>query len=133
VSTIALEGTALSASLTVTDLQKSLGWYRDVVGFGVDREFEREGTLFAVSLKADSVRILLTQDNGAKGADRVKGEGFSLRITTGQSVDEIAAGIKARGGVLESEPFDAFGVRAFRLKDPDGFRLVISSERGEIP
>ena len=58
--------------------------------------------------------------------------GFSLRITTGQNVDEIAAAIKARGGVLESEPADAFGVRAFRLKDPDGVRLLISSEHREI-
>lgn len=33
---------ALAASLTVRDLQASLAWYRDVVGFAVDREYERE-------------------------------------------------------------------------------------------
>jgi hypothetical protein len=31
--------------------------------------------------------------------------------------------------VLESEPADAWGARVFRLRDPDGFKLVISSER----
>jgi hypothetical protein len=30
------------------------------------------------------VRILLNQDDGAKGFDRVKGEGFSLMFTTAQ-------------------------------------------------
>ena len=119
----------VSASFTVNDLAKSLAWYTDVLGFTVDREHEREGNLFAVSLKAGAVRVLITQDNGAKGADRAKGEGFSLMFTTTQNVDELAERIKARGGSLATEPFDAFGARAFRIIDPDGFRFVISSER----
>lgn len=124
-----LRGRALSASLTVNDLEKSLTWYRDVVGFTVAQTYERDGRLRAVSLKAGVVQILLTQDDGSKGSDRVKGLGFSLRITTAQSIDAIAARIKARGSVLESEPADAFGARVFRVRDPDGFLLVISSER----
>jgi uncharacterized glyoxalase superfamily protein PhnB len=122
-------GRALSASLTVKDLEKSLVWYRDVLGFTVDQKYEREGKLRAVSLKAGAVRILIGQDDGAKGLDRVKGEGFSLQITTVQNVDDVAARIKERGGTLESEPADAWGARVFRLRDPDGFKLVISSER----
>jgi uncharacterized glyoxalase superfamily protein PhnB len=123
-------GRALSASLTVKNLQKSLAWYRDVVGFTVDREYEREGTLRAVSLKAGAVRILIGQDDGAKGLDRAKGEGFSLQITTVQSVDALAKRIRERGGTLESEPADTpWDARVFRLQDPDGFKLVISSER----
>ncbi len=118
----------LSASLTVKDLEKSLAWYHDVVGFTVDRRHEREGKLRAVSLKAGDVRILIGQDDGAKGWDRVKGEGFSLQITTDQNVDEIAKRIKALSGKLEMEPTDTpWGARIFRLKDPDGFKLTISS------
>lgn len=124
------QGRSLSISLTVNDLQKSLAWYRDVVGFAVDREHEREGELRAVTLRAGDVRILIGQDDGAKGWDRAKGEGFSYRITTAQNVDEIAKRIKDAGGTLESEPVDApWGPRVFRLRDPDGFRLMISSEQ----
>ena len=47
-----LRGRNLNASLTVNDLEKSLTWYRDVVGFHVDREFERDGRTMAVSLQA---------------------------------------------------------------------------------
>jgi lactoylglutathione lyase len=121
---------SLSASLTVNDLRRSVAWYRDVVGFLVDQEHERGGTLQAVSLKAGDVRILITQDDGAKGFDRVKGEGFSLMLTTAQSVDDIARRITERGGILDSQPTDTpWGARVFRMRDPDGFRLVISSER----
>ena len=119
----------LAASLTVNDLQRSLAWYRDVVGFTVDREHEREGRLRAVSLRAGAVRILIGQDDGARGMERVKGEGFSMLLTTAQDIDELAAGITARGGTLESEPADMpWGPRMFRLRDPDGFRFTISSD-----
>lgn len=121
-------GRALSASLTVNDLQKSLAWYRDVVGFTVDQQYEREGKVMGISLKAGDVRILIGQDDGAKGWDRVKGDGFSLMITTVQDVDELARRIEERGGTLESQPADMpWGARAFRVKDPDGFRFAISS------
>jgi uncharacterized glyoxalase superfamily protein PhnB len=124
-----LRGRSLWASLTVNDLRKSLAWYRDVVGFTVHQEYEREGKLMAVSLKAGDVRILIGQDDGARGRDRAKGEGFSLQLITTQNVDEIAARIKERGGTLESEPADMpWGARVFRVKDPDGFKLAISSE-----
>ncbi|MEO8619568.1 MAG: VOC family protein [bacterium] len=119
----------LSASLTATSLPASLAWYRDVLGFAVSRTFERGGTMMAASLRAGSVQVLLTQDDGAKGADRAKGEGISLQLTTSQNIDELAQQIKERGGTLAMEPADVMGARVFRLRDPDGFKLVISSER----
>ena len=118
----------LSASLTVADLPQSLAWYRDVLGFTVSRTFERGGPMFAASLRAGTVAVLLTQDDGAKGTDRAKGDGISLRLTTSQDIDELAARIKSNGGTLDAEPVDGWGARVFRLRDPDGFKLVISSE-----
>ena len=120
---------SLEASLTTADVGRSRDWYRDTLGFSVDREFEREGRLFAVSMRAGSVRILVTQDDGAKGAERRKGDGFSLQLTTTQDVDAIAAAAKQAGAVLDTEPASMWGVRAFRLRDPDGFRWTISSPR----
>jgi uncharacterized glyoxalase superfamily protein PhnB len=119
--------TALSASLTVRDLAASVAWYRDVLGLTVERTFERAGAPFAASLRAGAVAVLLTQDDGARGADRTRGEGMSLRFTTAGSVDALAARVVARGGTLDAAPADAWGARAFRLRDPDGFRLVVSS------
>lgn len=126
--TAPFHGRTLSASLTVKDLPKSLAWYHEVVGFAIDRKHEREGKLRAVSLSAGDVRIVIGQDDGAKGWDRVKGEGFSLQITTDQNVDEMAKRIKELGGTLDLEPRDMpWGARVFRLRDPDGFKLTISS------
>src|SRR5436190_11821756 len=124
-----LNGRNLSASLTVADLQKSLVWYRDVIGFAVHQEYEREGKLLAVSLRAGDVRLLISQDDGAKGVDRAKGAGFSLMITTDDNIDDLATRIKDAGVTLDLEPADMpWGARAFRLHDPDGVKLTISSD-----
>ncbi len=122
-----LVGQSLQASLTVKDLAKSVAWYVDILGFTVARRIEREGTLRGVAVSAGDVRIILNQDDGAKGWDRVKGEGFSFQITTGQDVDRVAQQARQGGGVLEMEPADMpWGARVFRLRDPDGFRWTIS-------
>jgi len=117
----------LTVSLTVKDLQKSITWYTEALGFEIDRRIERDGTLRGVALKGGDVRISINQDDGAKGWDRVKGQGFSLSFVTDQSVDDIAKRIKDRGWTLDLEPKDMpWGSRAIRLYDPDGFKIVIS-------
>jgi uncharacterized glyoxalase superfamily protein PhnB len=122
-----LVGKSLQASLTVKDLQKSVAWYVDAVGFTVDRKIERDGTLRGVAVSAGDVRIILNQDDGAKGWTRTKGEGFSLQISTTQDVDEIARRIKDGGSSLDMEPKDMpWGARAIRVRDPDGFRWTIA-------
>lgn len=124
-----VEGSALAASLTVNDINKSLTWYQNA-GFIVDQKYDRDGKLVAASLKAGEARIVIGQDDGAKGWDRKKGEGCSLQITTKQNINDLANRVKARGVSLAAEPSDTpWGTRVFRLKDPDGFTFVISSER----
>lgn len=125
-----LSGISLQASVTAKDLQASLTWYTQVLGFDIDQKFEREGVLRAVRIRAGSVALLLNQDDGKQGWERVKGQGLNLMITTAQNIDDIASRAKANGGTLESEPADMpWGARFFRLKDPDGILYTISSER----
>jgi uncharacterized glyoxalase superfamily protein PhnB len=126
-----LKGVSLQASLTVKDLGKSVIWYTEALGFTVSRRIERDGTLRGVAVQAGEVSIILNQDDGAKGWDRVKGQGMSFQINTTQDIDAIAARVKAHGTALETEPKDMpWGARIFRVHDPDGFRWTISRVRG---
>jgi uncharacterized glyoxalase superfamily protein PhnB len=125
----ALKLSESSPSFTVNDLQKSLAWYRDVLGFAVEERWEQEGKLMGVSLRAGSVTFMIAQDDWKKGRDRKKGQGFRLYCTTTQDVDALADGIKARGGKLEQEPRDQpWGSRDFALTDPDGFKITIGAD-----
>lgn len=117
-----------SPGFTVNDLQRSVAWYRDVLGFTVGERWEREGRLIGVELAAGRVRFMLSQDDWKKGRDRKKGEGFSMYCSTAQDVDALAGRVKARGGTLLHEPRDQpWGTRDFAVQDPDGFRITIAS------
>ena len=122
-----LIGQSLQVSLTVKELLKSAAWYVDCLGFTEERRYERDGKLRGVVVTAGDVRVLLNQDDGGRGWDRVKGEGFSLQINTRQKVDEFADRVRKGGGTLDTEPQDMpWGVRAFRVRDLDGYRWSIS-------
>lgn len=121
---------SLEVALTVRDIHKSVEWYTSVLGFGVDQRHEREGIVRAVSLRAGDVRLLVAQDDGARGVDRIKGEGFSIQVTTSDDIDSVADRVRNAGGVFDTEPTTMpWGARAFRVHDPDGFKLTISSPK----
>ena len=81
---------SLSPTFTVNDLQRSLAWYRDGLGFFVSERWEEGGTLQGVMLKAGACHLSLTQDDFNKGRDREKGVGFRMWCETFQEVDAIA-------------------------------------------
>ena len=119
---------SIAPGITVNDLQVSLTWYCDVVGFTIAEKFEHEGEVRGAALVAGVARLMLSQDDWAKGRDREKGQGLRLYLGTPQEVDDVAEAIKGRGGELASEPADMpWGTRAFDLVDPDGFLMTISS------
>lgn len=116
----------LTASLTVNDLNRSIAWYCDVLGFAIAERWATGGMLTGASVRAGAVELALNQDDFAKGRDRVKGVGFRLYATTVQDLDGLAERIKARGGSLAQEPMDMpWGDRAMSVTDPDGFHLTI--------
>ncbi len=119
----------ISPALTVDDLDASLAFYRDVLGFTVKEEWEHDGKVLGYSLVAGHAHFMIQQDDWAKGRDRQKGEALRFWFTASRSVDELAKEIVARGGTLESEPAELdWGGRAFSVVDPDGFKISIASD-----
>lgn len=129
-TTAAIRATTLGCSLTCKDLDTSIQFYRDGIGFAVAQTFESDGKVVAAVVTAGDCRIVLNQDNGKLGWDRIKGQGFylQLNVVDAAEVDAAAARIKAAGGTLLDEPADRpWGVRMFQFKDPDGFKLGVST------
>lgn len=118
--------TALTPSLTVASVQQSLEFYT-ALGFEPYDLYDQDGVLLGAMLRAGSARIGLSQDDGKKGADRVKGVGMRLYLETTEDIDAVAARAKAAGIRLTSEPEDSDWGRAFSVVDPNGFALTIST------
>lgn len=121
---------SITPSFTATDLQRSIAFYRDVLGFVIGEEWRENGELAGCEIRAGAVTFMLGQDDFAKGRDRLKGVGTRVRCQTAQDLDKLAAEVRARGGVLDQEPQDMpWGERSFMISDPDGFKLTFVQAR----
>jgi catechol 2,3-dioxygenase-like lactoylglutathione lyase family enzyme len=66
-----LNATTLGCSMTCKDIAASIRWYEQVLGFQVAFSFEKEGKVFGAAIVAGDIRIILNQDDGALGWDRI--------------------------------------------------------------
>jgi uncharacterized glyoxalase superfamily protein PhnB len=122
-----LHGKGVMPSLTVNNLQQSLDFF-DGLGFEVEDKWEVEGKLLGAMLKAGDARLGLSQDDGKKGLNRVKGVGVRIYIEAADDIDQVAARAKAAGITLAKDPHDTeWGTRAFEVTEPSGFLLTIAS------
>lgn len=129
-STATINATTLGCSITCKDLEASIRFYRDGIGFGVAQTYERDGKVATAIIAAGDCRIVLNQDDGKLGWDRVKGQGFFLQVNVAgpADVDAAATRIAGAGGTLIDQPADRpWGVRMFQFKDLDGFKMGVST------
>ena len=118
---------SISPSLTVNDVERSIAWYRDGLGFFVSKRWEEGGRLQGVMLKAGACHLVLSQDDFSKGRDRPKGVGFRMWGDTTQDVDAIAERLRAYGGTIVEGPGDHWDTYGFTAQDPDGFKITITA------
>lgn len=121
--------TSVAPGFTANDAKATLAWYTDVLGFKLAEEWIVDGVFRGGSLSHGAVTINVGQEDWKLGTDRKKGQGTRIYIQTPLDIDKYAADIKARGGVLEHEPADGWGSRAFGIADPDGFKITFMSPR----
>ena len=115
---------SVSPGFTANDAAASIAWYCDVLGFTQGERWEHEGQFLGGQVTSGAITINIGQDDWKMGRDRAKGQGTRIYISTGPDIDTYANQIKARGGVLAQEPKDDWGMRAFSINDPDGFKLT---------
>ena len=127
---VALQATGFASGFTVNDLQRSIRFYEEGLGFEVKSRNEVNGKLQWVELKAGQAEIAIGQDDFLKGKDRVKGVAVRLWISTGQDLRALAAQAKAAGIRLDKDVSTTpWGQETFEVTDPDGFKLTIAGPR----
>jgi len=117
----------LTPALTAGDLERSLRFYVDALGFTIDERWEEEGELRGVMLLAGTCHIGLSQDDWAKGRDRTKGIGFRIFAETAQDLDDLAERLREHGVEPDGPKTEPWGERTLTVTDPDGFKLTLSA------
>jgi len=118
----------LSVGLTVDDLERSLAFYTEALGFSVKERWERDGKLAGVMLVAGACELALGQDDWGKGRDREKGIGFRIYATSAQDLAALAARLRAHGYEADGPIRASWGADIVSVSDPDGFQLSIYRE-----
>ncbi len=112
--------TALSHSATifpVSDMERSLVFYRDQLGFEVTFAWE-DPVSYAV-LKRDDISIHLSLSDGT-----VTTSGHTALYIFPYDVDAVYSELKAKGVSFLTDIGDRdYGMRDFDIKDPDGHIL----------
>ena len=102
----------------VSDIEKSLAYYRDVLGFAVT--FQYGSPTFYACLCRDDVALHL---NAAHQTKRLPGNGAVCVFV--RDVDAVHAELAERGAHVVKPPQDYdYGMRDFDVLDPDGNQLV---------
>lgn len=111
----------LTAVVHVSDLNKALDYYKDVLGFKIDFEFGEY-----VGLNYDNVALHL---NGPSNIGTKKTPGSAHFVIDCSEVDAYYELISKQGAII-TVPIDdrAYGVRDFAVEDPDGNTLVFGKE-----
>ena len=116
---------SMMPTFTVGDIERSVAWYRDGLGFYVAERWEDGGKLQGARLKAGACELGLSQDDFSRGRDRPKGVGFRVWCETAQDIDAIAQRLRAFGGTITEEPGNHWDSYSFTAQDSDGFKLTV--------
>jgi uncharacterized glyoxalase superfamily protein PhnB len=118
----------LMPGFTVNDLQRSLKFYTEGLGFSAGEEYKDEGVVKGVMLQSGEFMLGISQDDFKKGRDRVKGVGMRVYIETEQNIEEIAKQAKSAGITLDEGPAPLpWGPMGMTVTDPDGFKITIGN------
>jgi uncharacterized glyoxalase superfamily protein PhnB len=114
--------TGAATVLTVQDITKSVGYYRDVLGFTVT--FIYGDPTFYACMCRDEVPLHLV---AASKTTRQPGQGAAAVFV--RDVDALHTELSARGANIPKPPQDyAYGMRDFNVLDPDGNQLTFGME-----
>ncbi|HEY7877661.1 MAG TPA: VOC family protein [Gemmatimonadaceae bacterium] len=117
-----------AVNLTCNDIQKSIRFYTEGLGFEIVQTMEKEGKTQYVAMRAGGAHIGLGQDDFAKGKNRSKGVGLRIWLNTTQDITALARRATGAGLTLDNAPAKLpWGPMAFALTDPDGFKLTVSN------
>lgn len=108
--------------LSVADLERSLGFYRDVLGGTVDYAFPEDAPQF-VTLRLGGSTLGLGATTG--GVARPAGAGYTLCAYVADC-DAAVQAIRDAGHDIREEPSDQpWGERIARAGDPDGYEVLL--------
>lgn len=104
----------------VSDVARSVEFYRQALGFQVLNTYEHEGQLNWVFLRSGRVELMLVAAEAPFGSRQVRD--VILYFYPGQ-IEALHAELSQQGFPVSELSDTFYGMKEFRLEDPDGYEL----------
>jgi uncharacterized glyoxalase superfamily protein PhnB len=128
--------TDVTPNLIVADIDRSLTFYRDVLGFSVVTTVPDAAPFVFVWLQRDTVKVFLNtaasvQDGMPDLAARPIGGTNTLFMvieagSPAEGIDALYGAVKAKARVVMPIKDQFYGMREFGIEDPDGYVIFIA-------
>ena len=121
--------------LATGDMEETVAFYRDRLGFEVRDKFESGGRCWWCEMVRDGQALMFTQhevDVDAPGA-RVGFRQTSINLYVDEGVEEFHARLKEQGVAVSELHVAFYGMKQFDLRDPAGYTLIIGQPTDEPP
>jgi uncharacterized glyoxalase superfamily protein PhnB len=121
--------TSLTPMLGVTDVQRSLDFNADALGFQETGRLEHDGTLGWVHIVSGKTELMLTRMNGIES-----GRGGRKQLILYFYPDDVLAlhaSLKERGQGVTDLRVTSYRMKEFELEDPDGYQLWFGEDADE--
>ena len=112
--------------LAVQDIQRSVEFYRDRLGFTLTGEAENEGKMFWCSMERGGSAIMLQQAEEEDGPAEGRGRGISFYFIC-DDADAVHAELISRGLKLSPPSVAYYGMKQVVVPEPDGYYLCFES------
>ena len=112
--------------LFVQDIERSMDFYRDGLGFEVASKWEPGGKLAWCRLQRDGSAVMLQQACEEDGPAEGRGRGIGFFFIC-DDAGTIHAELSGRGVHLAPPQVAFYGMKQVFVKDPDGYELCFES------
>lgn len=120
--------------LNVADIETSLGFWRDLVGFEVTTRFEHEGRLAFAQLQSGEARLMLNARGGDPAPRRARPHYTEAVFYFGvPSVHDLVRDFRAKGLALPDPEREEYGLDEVVVRDPDGYEIAFTSPISASP
>ena len=126
----------VTPNLVVLNVDRSLAFYRDVLGFSLVTTVPDQGPLAFAWIQRDNVNVFLNSlesvraDSPQLGARPIGGLNTIFIVleaeTVAAGVDAVRAAVGSRAPVFMELKDQFYGMREFGLEDPDGYAIFFA-------
>ena len=128
----------VTPNLIVTDIDRSLAFYRDVLGFSVFATVPEAAPFVFAWMQRDGVNVFLNtvdsvKDEHAELGSRPIGGTATIYIiveadSPAEGIDALFASVKSKARVIMPMKDQFYGMREFGIEDPDGY-VIFAAQR----